>query len=130
MSIWNATVKMDPVAKQRPRMTKTGHTYTPNETRQAEKLLAEFFGYKKHGSMPWNGPLGVTLAFYFARPTSKKNTTNHTTRPDIDNLVKLVCDAANGVLWDDDKQIVFLEASKHYCSTEGEPGIQITVEEF
>lgn len=128
--IWNATIKMDPVAKGRPRMTKAGHTYTPAETRNAEKLLADYFNLKRDRSMPWDAPLGVTLAFYFSRPASKKNTNNHTTRPDIDNLVKLVCDSANGILWDDDKQIVFLEASKHYCSVEGEPGISITVEEF
>lgn len=33
-------------------------------------------------------------------------------RPDLDNLVKLILDAANGVLWADDSQVVHLEAEK------------------
>lgn len=37
-----------------------------------------------------------------------------TARPDIDNLVKAVTDALNGILWKDDSQIVSLSAEKRY----------------
>jgi Holliday junction resolvase RusA-like endonuclease len=111
-------------------MTKTGHTYNPTTTRAAEKLLKEFFSLRKKRNMPWSGPLGVTLTFFFSRPGTRKSDLHHVTRPDLDNLIKLVLDSGNGLLWEDDKQIVFLEAAKHYCSTEGDPGIEITVEEF
>jgi len=36
---------------------------------------------------------------------------------DVDNLVKLVLDALNGVVWDDDSQILALSASKQLSVT-------------
>lgn len=35
-------------------------------------------------------------------------------KPDVDNLAKLYLDSANGILWEDDKQISCLKVSKHY----------------
>ena len=36
------------------------------------------------------------------------------TRPDLDNLTKLVLDSANGILWVDDGQVARLEVEKRY----------------
>ena len=52
---------------------------------------------------------------------------SHTKKPDLDNLVKLVLDAYNGVLYDDDSQIISLSLSKMYSST---PGIEINITEI
>lgn len=35
------------------------------------------------------------------------------TKPDIDNLIKTVLDAANGHLWNDDNQIVEIRSFKN-----------------
>jgi len=32
-----------PRSKQRPRSTRSGHTYTPKETREYEKLISELY---------------------------------------------------------------------------------------
>lgn len=45
-------------------------------------------------------------------------------RPDLDNLVKAVKDALNGVLWRDDSRIIELEAKKIYHDP---PGVDIAV---
>jgi hypothetical protein len=68
------------------------------------------------------GPVSLTCRFYFepAASWSKKKheeTTHHTIKPDIDNLVKLVSDALNGVMWVDDAQVFEVKASKHWDAT-------------
>ena len=47
-------------------------------------------------------------------------------KPDIDNIVKVVADALNGVAYHDDTQIVMVVAKKVYSSLEG---LDVTVEE-
>jgi Holliday junction resolvase RusA-like endonuclease len=118
-------VPMEPVAKGRPRMTKTGHTYTPEKTRSAEGEL-KFWALKelKGKSLPlFDGPVALSVGFVFPRPKSVKRKW-HTTRPDLDNPTKLVLDALNGIVWRDDSQICELAARKMY----GETGmIRLTV---
>ena len=47
-----------------------------------------------------------------------------TTKIDIDNISKAVCDALNKVAYYDDSQIVVLKARKYYAD---EPGVNITI---
>ncbi len=61
----------------------------------------------------------VALQFYMpiAKSLSKKKKdllsyASHTQKPDLDNLIKFYLDAANGVLWHDDKIIHWICASK------------------
>ena len=48
-------------------------------------------------------------------------------KPDIDNIVKVVADALNGVAYKDDIQIVFVAAKKAYSAEEG---LDVIVEEY
>ena len=48
-------------------------------------------------------------------------------KPDIDNIVKVVADALNGVAYHDDTQIVMVVAKKVYSLLEG---LDVTVEEY
>ena len=38
-------------------------------------------------------------------------------KPDLDNVVKLILDAINGIVFADDKQVVSISASKAYSDT-------------
>jgi Holliday junction resolvase RusA-like endonuclease len=122
------TIPGVPVPKGRPRMTREGRTYTPTTTKDAEDAVR----WVLRGAFqePLTGPLGVELAFYLRTPRSwskkrRKQAENapHTTRPDLDNLVKLF-DAGNGTAWVDDGQIAELRAVKRYSE---EPRTEITV---
>jgi Holliday junction resolvase RusA-like endonuclease len=42
-----------------------------------------------------------------------------TSKPDLDNLAKIVLDALNGILWADDCQVVKLEITKEYGEIPG-----------
>ena len=42
-----------------------------------------------------------------------------TKKPDVDNVVKAIFDALNGIVWGDDVQVVWLAASKRYDAIPG-----------
>ena len=49
----------------------------------------------------------------------------HTSKPDVDNLAKAVLDALNGILYEDDSQVVMLAVTKQYAKEE--PGTMVTL---
>lgn len=82
---------------------------------------------------PSDAPLHVTVEFIVPRGTSVTRAFP-TVRGDLDNLLKSVLDAGNGVIWKDDAQIISLKASKLYQLTGlyqlvGPPGVSLTVSE-
>ncbi len=111
-------IPMEPVAKGRPRMTKTGHAYTPQKTRSAEAEL-KWWAAKEAGArrLPlFDGPVGLSVAFIFPRPKTVKRKW-HTVKPDVDNPCKLLMDSLNGIVWRDDSQVCELTARKSYGDT-------------
>lgn len=118
--MYHLEFNIDPVAKGRPRFSRlSGVAYTPAKTRQAEAEL-RFWMHKKWcadlGLKPLAGPLHVIVRFIFKRPksVSVKSRPFHTVKPDLSNTFKLVEDSGNGILWDDDSQIVGASIFKLY----------------
>lgn len=108
-------VPIQPVGKERPRFTRSGHAYTPEKTRKYEDYIAHVAGFAlaKAGCQKIKGrPFSTSMFFYYAPPKSwtkkkllelsKKGTLPKATKPDLDNLEKAVLDAMNGVVYDDD----------------------------
>lgn len=131
VTIW---LEGEPVAKARPRMTRSGHVYTPDKTTKAENEIRRAW-QEKHGSII-EGPVAVSVVFMLKMPETwskaKKLMAQYrevlpTKKPDVDNLVKTVFDALNGLAYDDDKQIVELSARKVYAC---KPGTVIRVREI
>lgn len=100
------TVWGEPVAKERPRFGR-GHAYTPKRTRDAEVAIANLF--RAHNP-DWEpdaaSTFGVLVNFWCSG------------RKDLDNMLKLVLDALNGVVWRDDSQVVHLVAKAHRGTSE------------
>ena len=117
----------EPVGKGRPRMTRTGHAYTPAKTRAYERQVKECFKEqiisKTSDYQITQKPLFVTLRAFFAIPKSKPRPTK---KPDLDNIIKTL-DALNGLAFYDDAQIVTIKAEKYYST---EPRLEITIEEI
>ena len=113
------TINLEPVALSRPRVNTTNRgRYLPkhcqNYLDELRLLLRAAFPQQ-----PFDAPLTVTLHFYRPRKTTAKNF------GDIDNLAKAVLDAANGVIWTDDRLITELHCFKH----KGAGKIEIEVSE-
>ena len=68
------------------------------------------------------GPLSVSVYCCVAKP---KTTERDYPRGDVDNYAKAVLDSLNGVLWDDDDQIVSLLVYKEYVGADEQPHIYI-----
>jgi Holliday junction resolvase RusA-like endonuclease len=112
--------------KQRPRATRMGRIYTPQETVNAEAYI-KYLASQAMGSMePFEGALKATFAIYVEIPKSftksrrqaaLAGTDYPTTKPDLDNIVKLLADAMNGIVYKDDKQIVSICVSKKYAES-------------
>jgi Holliday junction resolvase RusA-like endonuclease len=114
--LFEAWVDGEPKPKGRPRMnTRTGKAYTPKDTRQYERRVADELGIAMQGREPLTGDIEVILDFY----------RQNNVRADIDNMIKAVADSANGIVYDDDKQIVSLQARVVYGSAT--PGTRVRI---
>ena len=127
------TVPGDPVAKGRPRFTRTGHSYTPPKTKQFENLVRLAYTLQQPDRDPAEGPIELTVRVYFAIPTSwskKKQEAAATeqmkkiSKPDLDNCLKAVQDGLNGVAWKDDAQVTDTHSSKRYSKR---PRVEIEI---
>lgn len=115
------TVKGAPTGKGRPRITRSGHCYTPQKTREYESkvILAARHAMRNYDAS--TQPCEVHIhAFGGIAPSwswSKKGkyySLPWTGKPDCDNIAKAILDACNGVLFLDDSQVYRLEVVKTY----------------
>lgn len=85
---------------------------------------------KWHALQPFFGRCSVALQFYFDRPKSHFRTSgilkehapiSYTSKPDLDNLAKLVLDriTRNGRFWHDDAQVDLLAIGKSWFDGSG-----------
>jgi len=77
------------------------------------------------GAKVLHGPIFITVVFQFVRPKShytakgalRDAAPRHVGKPDIDKLCRAVLDALTGIAYQDDSQVVALDASKVYGPT-------------
>jgi len=133
-----------PIAKGRPRalarLVKSGgvaraivQLITPPETRQAEARLQKLAraymaaqsGGRNHALEPFAGPVRMMIVAVYEPPSSwpkrlhaalAQGVVYHTSKPDADNLAKLVGDALNEIAYQDDSQVAELIVRKRYGS--------------
>lgn len=125
-----------PAPKGRPRTTKTGHTYTPKRTRAWESAAKLLIKSVLVNSEPFDSPVRVVVVFVCQRPktahtgVSSARYRKHT-RPDLDNLLKSLLDAASlAEVWTDDSRVTEVIASKVYAAEGERPHIELEVEEL
>ncbi len=110
-------IPVEPKGKQRARVvTRNGKViaYTPGQTAMTENMIRAYIQREKV-YFDKGTPIHLKVTFCLARPKScPKKRVLPVTRPDLDNMTKLVLDACNKFLWHDDSQITSLEVHKRY----------------
>ena len=102
--------------KQRPRFTRAGRCYTPKATADYEAAISAAFRDQCGWFYAASEPVAVSVDVFRALPKSRPKSVAaeaDTARPDLDNVVKVVLDALNGLAYADDAQVVEIHATKH-----------------
>jgi Holliday junction resolvase RusA-like endonuclease len=108
------------ISKERPRVGKSGHVYTPKRTKEFEKAIAELAG--KIVDAPVSYPIHISITIWEAPPRTWPPEKRQLalaglvvpTRGDLDNQVKAITDGLNGVAYVDDVQIARMTAIRQY----------------
>lgn len=108
---YTLTINKKPKAKGRPRAGKFG-MYTDKATREYEQSIKD--AYVADGGPLFEGSVGMTVTFYKEKITITLDSTESVSplRGDIDNYIKSIMDALNGVAYNDDGQVINLKAYK------------------
>lgn len=124
----------EPRGKGRPRVTRNG-TYTDSETKAYEQKIIAYYR-KTFGGYTWPDEafISVKVIAYYPIPKSATKAAKAamqagkmfpSRKPDIDNVLKVVLDALNGVAYKDDSRVVRVEAEKRYSFV---PRLEIRLE--
>lgn len=119
-------IKGKPTPLARPR-------YSKNKVYNSQKELMELITAAlkiQHGTRAlYQGPLSLNVTFYFPYPQKQSRVprTWHSFRPDLSNLIKLIEDCAQPVLFHDDCAIAQIIANKLY---DNEPRTEFIITEL
>jgi Holliday junction resolvase RusA-like endonuclease len=115
-----------PVGKGRPRFARRGNhiaTYTPEKTASYENLVKVKAQEAMSGEPPFETSAVLYASLFVVPPASwskKKREKalmwdiDPTSKPDIDNVLKCLCDSMNGIVFRDDKQVCEVHICKRY----------------
>ena len=131
------TIPGEPKGKGRPRFARIKghvHTYTPDSTAAYEdKVRYSYYKQCRNFNFGSDTMLEVHIIAKYPIPKSisqKKrgmmiaHRLRPVKKPDADNVIKIVCDALNGIAYKDDAQIVTTHLHKVYGV---EPCVQVTI---
>jgi len=113
------------------------HTYTPDDTAVYENLVRYEFkrqcGNFKFGD---DAKIKMSVSAHFAIPKSVSGKKGKdmlagkirpTKKPDADNIIKIIADSLNKLVYRDDAQIVEVHFQKHYMAS---PGVDVELQEI
>ena len=128
-------IKTAPRPKKRPKVYRYA---TVNPSKEDEEVVANLYlKIANRPKIPLEGQIRTEFKFYVSPP---KNTPKWKLQyivrgyvrpnksPDLDNYVKLILDALNGLLWLDDRFIIEIHSGKYY--TLDNPRTEILINEI
>ena len=125
--IYHFKIDGKPQPKQRPRAS-LGHFYTPQKTSDYEALVG--WSYLKESGKKLDGPIWIYIIIKVKIPKSRKELKPgmyHIQKPDLDNIMKSICDGLNGIAFKDDSQICSSIVEKIW---DNEDGVEVFIKEL
>lgn len=124
-------IYVEPAPKGRPKSTIIAghvHAYTPAKTRHAEEFIrSSIMNALNYFKIQAGTPVELKVVFYIQRPKHlPKRVVLPVKKPDLDNYMKLLSDACEKYLYDNDSQITTLQAKKRFGDP---PRIEIIINE-
>jgi len=132
------TIPGEPIPKARPRVLKSGHTYTPSRTKEYEEVVKLYckdaISRTDCDPSAYDGLLKVRISQFYKIPKNASKIKRQQMvdgdikplkRPDIDNVTKAVLDSLNGIAYKDDSQVCELHAYKSYAEV---PCVMVAIE--
>lgn len=128
-----------PQGKARARTVNYGgrvHSYTPKNTRIYESSIRQSYVLAGGKKADREVPVAVSITAVFRVPqsyTKKAKAECYSgkrkpmVKPDADNICKAVLDALNGVAYEDDTQVTWLDIIKKYEEEPDNEGLMICV---
>ena len=119
---------MKPLAQQRHKARRAGNRIIMYDPSSKDKARFKEECAKFEPKQPLEGAISVSMVFSMPRPQSHyrggrfahllkhSSPSQHTSRPDLDNIVKFYLDAMTGMFWKDDANVCTIEASKIYSN--------------
>ena len=118
------------VGKGRPRVLKTGRTYTPKPTVLAEEAIRTAWREAGEVRLPDDAAVSLVVQLCIERPAGHFKRDGSLSaegqrhpiprrKPDLDNAAKLVMDALNGFAYRDDAQVASLVVHRFWGSKAG-----------
>lgn len=109
--------------KGRPRFASVNNkpvVYTDKTTKDYEKQIKETY-VKQCGDFH-TGIITVSIVAYFEPSGAEKKRKDRVPqrKPDADNIAKIVLDALNGIAFEDDKNVAYVDIKKEFVY-DGEP---------
>ena len=121
-----------PVAQSRPRFARTGNHVRTYDAAPAK----DYKSWVRHCAVEAmvgvsifrrDVPLALSVDIFLQRPKSKPKKVLHpVNKPDLDNLLKGIQDAMEGIVYEADQQIIQVSMSKRY----GTPGVRVEIVEI
>ncbi|MHA2250083.1 MAG: RusA family crossover junction endodeoxyribonuclease, partial [Candidatus Kariarchaeaceae archaeon] len=125
----------EPRPKKRPKVYRWS---TVNPSKKDEDRVAKLFRELPNClDSPLAGQIRVEFKFFknppkgtpqWKLPLMERGYFRPNKSPDLDNYVKFILDALNGILWEDDRFIIEIHSSKYY--TVGEPRTEIKIDQI
>lgn len=138
--VYQGILQGKPVPMGRPRFTRTGRAYTAKSSREYKNEQIEKLNASKGAAwVPLDGPLRVNVTFVSPRPKrmllragdTPEGRIYKTTKPDIDNLLKMVLDIiTQSEIWEDDNRVVCISCEDYYASKSEDPHTLFTIHEW
>lgn len=88
--------------------------FTPAKQRHAMGVVKLFCQRAMAGAAPIEGAIELSISAVYLRPKARRHDVWKTSRPDADNISKLIKDALNTVAWRDDAQVASLHVWKQF----------------